>query len=411
MEFDILIYPIKTLITCESKEKVKGDSLRTLPAINNGAVGIKDGLFNFVGKSSDLDSFKAELIIDAKDKLVLPGFVDPHTHIPFTGDRANEFKMKLEGKSYMEIAKEGGGILSTVKKVREIEEENFLKEAEVSASRILKNGVTSFEGKSGYGLDFENEIKQLRVLEKLKNKRKQKIVSTCLSAHFIPTEFKEKREKYIELILEEILPFVAKEKLAEYVDVFCEKGAFTVEESREIIKKGQSLGLKGRIHADEIENYGGTKLAAEIRCVCADHLLMADDEAIEMLSQNDVIPVLLPATAFFLRKPFAKARKFIEKGCALAIGSDLNPGSSYTYSIYMCLLLSVFGMGLFPEEAIWATTYNAASALSIEKEVGSIEVGKRADLNIFDVIDLIHLFYPFGESPLTTVICNGSIIS
>lgn len=407
-EYDLLIAPIGTLITLETNEPRKGYSLRELPIIINGAVGIKDGKIAFVGKYKDLDKNKAKETIDASDCMVMPGFVDCHTHIPFVGERVNEMVMRFEGKSYMEIAKSGGGILSTMKQVRVAPYEALLQNGRKAKERILKSGVTSFEGKSGYGLDFDNEIKQLKVLRNIDDS--QKIVSTCLSAHFLPPEFQGKREKYVELITEKILPFVKENNLADFVDVFCENGAFNVEESKEILLKGKDLGFKLRIHADEIENSGGGKLASEIGCRCADHLLKADDETIDNLSSKNVVAVLLPATAFFLRKPYAPARKFIEKDCIIAIASDLNPGSSYTYSMLSVLTIAVFGMGLFPEEAIWAATYNAAYALAVEDEVGSIEVGKRGDITILSISDPLKIFYPFGEDPIKFVIVNGKVV-
>jgi imidazolonepropionase len=410
MDFDTIIGPIGTLVTCQNDGPRRGEDLRDLPFTVDGAVGIKDGKISFVGKYEEIAGKSAKKIIDASNKMVLPGFVDCHTHIPFLGDRSNEMIMRFEGKTYMEIAKSGGGILNTMSVVRYSSEEKLMEAARISAARLLMNGTTTFEGKSGYGLDFDNEIKQLNVLKKLNSETSQKVVSTCLSAHFLPPEYKDKREKYIELIIEKILPFAADNKLADFVDVFCENGAFTIEETKEILLKAKSLNFKTRVHADEIENYGGAKLAAKIGCVSADHLLMADDESIELLSEKGVIAVLLPATAFFLRKPFARARKFIEKGCVIAVASDLNPGSSYTYSMFQVLTVAVFGMGLFPEEAIWASTLNAAFALSVQNEVGSIEVGKRADMTIWDVSHPIYLFYPFGEKSLSTVISKGDLV-
>lgn len=411
MEYDIVIGPIGTLVTCQNDGFRKGENLRELPVMFNAAVGVKDGKIAFVGEFDQLSNYEAKETIDASKKMVMPGFVDCHTHIPFVGDRLNEMIMRLEGKTYMEIAKSGGGILNTMTFVRYSSEETLFNAALNSSNRLLLNGTTTFEGKSGYGLDFENEIKQLKVLKRLKCDVEQKIVSTCLSAHFLPPEYKGKREKYVQLIIEKILPFVSQNKLADFVDVFCENGAFTVEESREILLKAKDLNFKTRIHADEIENYGGAKLAAEIGCTSADHLLMADDEAIELLAEKEVISVLLPATAFFLRKPYAKARKFIEKGCVIAVASDLNPGSSYTYSMQQVLTLAVFGMGLFPEEAIWASTLNAAYALSCQNEVGSIEVGKRADMTIWNLNHPLYLFYPFGEKCLSAVISKGKVVN
>jgi imidazolonepropionase len=407
-DLDLIVGPIGTLVTCACRHPRRGEELRELPVIASGAIGVSEGKIAFVGKYDDIKDARSRERIDASNQTVLPGFVDSHTHIPFLGDRSHELIMRFEGKSYMEIGRSGGGILNTMRNVRVAPFEDLLQNARRCARKILKHGVTAFEGKSGYGLDFDNEIKQLKVLKELGAEAPQKVIATCLSAHFVPPEFKTKREKYVELITDEILPVVAREELAVFVDVFCEKGAFTLEETRTILEKAKLLGLKTKIHADEIETYGGAQLAAELSCHSAEHLLKADDEGIEMMAKENVVATLLPATAFFLRKPFAPARKFIEKGCTVAVASDLNPGSSYTFNMLEVLTLGVFGMGLFPEEAIWASTLNGAYALGLENEAGSIETGKRADFNIFDVQDPIHLFYPFGENPLRTVVASGT---
>ena len=407
--FDLLVGPVGALATCSSGSPRRGGEMRELPLIAGGAVGINDGKISFAGKWEDVSDAQAKERIDASSQTVLPGFVDAHTHIPFIGDRSHELIMRFEGKTYMEIGQAGGGILSTMRNVRVTSEDDLLKSARKSAARVLRHGVTTFEGKSGYGLDLDNELKQLRVLRALGEEGPQNVVPTCMSAHFVPPEFKSKREKFIELITGEILPAAARDGLAAFVDVFCEKGAFTIDESREILSRGKDLGLKTKIHADEIEDCGGALLAAELSCHSAEHLLRAGDEGIEMMAERNVVATLLPATAFFLRKPFAPARKFIEKGCTVAVASDLNPGSSFTFNMLEVLTLAVFGMGLFPEEAIWAATLNAAYALGLEKECGSVEVGKHADLTVWDIPDPLHLFYPFGEDPLRTVICSGTV--
>ncbi len=407
--FDLLVGPIGALAQCSSGTPRRGAEMRELPLIAGGAVGITEGRIAFAGRWEEVADAEAEERIDASSQTVLPGFVDAHTHIPFVGDRSHELIMRFEGKSYMEIGRSGGGILSTMRNVRVTSENDLLKSARKCAGRILRHGVTSFEGKSGYGLDLDNELKQLRVLSALGEGGPQKVVPTCLSAHFVPPEYKTKREKYIELITGEVLPAVAREGLATFVDVFCEDGAFSVDESREILCRGRDLGLKMKIHADEIENCGGALLAAELSCHSAEHLLKAGDDGIEMMARKNVVATLLPATAFFLRKPFAPARKFIEKGCTVAVASDLNPGSSFTFNMYEVLTLAVFGMGLFPEEAVWAATLNAAYALGLEKECGSIETEKRADLTIWDIPDPLHLFYPFGEDSLRSVISSGTV--
>ena len=407
--FDLLVGPIGALVTCASDRPRRGEDMRELPVVANGAVGISAGRIAFAGGYDEVCDAEARERLDASSATVIPGFVDAHTHIPFLGDRSHELVMRFEGRSYMEIGQSGGGILSTMRNVRVSSGEELLKAARKCAGRILRHGVTSFEGKSGYGLDLDNETKQLQVLKQLEKEGPQKVVSTCLSAHFVPPEFKQKRDKYVELVTEEILPRVAREGLAGFVDVFCENGAFTVGESRAILEKGIELGLGAKIHADEIEDCGGAALAAELSCRSAEHLLKAGDEGIEMMAGKNVVATLLPGTAFFLRKPFAPARKFIEKGCTVAVASDLNPGSSYTFNMLGVLTLSVFGMGLFPEEAVWASTLNAAYALGIEKEAGSIEPGKRADLVVLDVPNPLHLFYPFGEDPVRAVVASGKV--
>lgn len=407
--FDLLVGPIGALVTCASDHPRRGDEMRELPVMANGAVGISAGEIVFAGSYDEVRDEEARERLDASNATVLPGFVDAHTHIPFLGDRSHELVMRFEGRTYMEIGQSGGGILSTMRNVRVASGEELLKSARKCAGRILRHGVTTFEGKSGYGLDLDNEIKQLRVLKELEKEGPQKVVSTCLSAHFVPPEFKTRREKYVELITGEILPMVAREGLAGFVDVFCENGAFTVEESRAILQKGLELGMGAKIHADEIEDCGGAVLAAELSCRSAEHLLKAGDEGIEMMAKKNVVATLLPGTAFFLRKPFAPARKFIEKGCTVAVASDLNPGSSYTFNMLGVLTLAVFGMGLFPEEAVWASTLNAAYALGVEKDAGSIEPGKRADLVVLDVPNPLHLFYPFGEDPVRAVVASGKV--
>jgi len=408
-DFDLLVGPIGALVTCASAGPRRGAELRELPVTANGAVGIKDGRVAFTGSYEEVRDARAAERLDASSQTVLPGFVDAHTHVPFLGDRSHELIMRFEGRSYMEIGQSGGGILSTMRNVRVAREEDLLRAGKKCSERMLRHGVTSFEGKSGYGLDLDNELKQLRVLRDMGKEGPQKVVPTCLSAHFVPPEFKAKRERYVALITDEILPAAAGENLACFADVFCENGAFTVEESREILTRAAELGLKTKIHADEIEDCGGALLAAELSCHSAEHLLKAGDEGIEMMAKKNVVATLLPGTAFFLRKPFAPARKFIEKGCTVAVASDLNPGSSFTFNMLEVLTLAVFGMGLFPEEAIWAATLNAAYALDIQGEAGSLEPGKRADLTLWDAPDPLHLFYPFGEDTARAVVASGKV--
>ncbi len=408
-DFDLLTGPISCLVPCHQDGPITGAAMKHLPVVRDGAVGVKNGTIRFVGPWSEVQDASASLRIDATGRTVLPGFVDSHTHVPFLGDRANELVMRLSGASYMDIGKAGGGILSTVRAVRGASRDDLLASARGQARRLVSHGVTTFEAKSGYGLDLENEMKQLRVIKALAGEGPQRVAATCLSAHFVPPEFKGSPDGYVDLICGEILSAVAKEKLARFCDVFCEDGAFTPEQSRKILLRGKELGLLPRLHADEIEDTGGATLAAEIGAVSADHLLAASEAGIAKMAAAGVCATLLPATAFYLRKPYARARAFIEAGCPVAIASDCNPGSSFTANAIMVLTLAVFGMGLMPEEALWAMTLNAAYALRMDKETGSLAPGKAADLCIWDVPSHLHLFYPFAENPLVAAVIGGKV--
>lgn len=409
--FDLLVGPIGCLAPCAGPAPRLGESLREFPLLKDAAVGVGGGRIAFVGPWKDVADHPATERLDASGKTVLPGFVDAHTHVPFLGDRAHELVMRLQGKSYMEIGKAGGGILSTMRAVRAASEGQLLDAARGLATRLLKHGVTTFEAKSGYGLEFNSELKQLRALRRLAEEGPQSVVPTFLGAHFVPPEYKGREEAYVDLLCGEVMPAVAAAGLARYCDVFCEEGAFTLEQSRRILLRGTELGLAPRIHADEIVDTGGAALAAEVGAVSADHLLAASPEGMAAMARAGVCATLLPGTAFYLRKPYARARAFVEAGCAVAVASDCNPGSCYTANLLQVATLAVFGMGLMPEEALWAVTLNAAYALREQDRVGSIEVGKRADLCVWGVPSPLHLFYPFGENPLHAVVCGGRIVS
>jgi imidazolonepropionase len=409
--FDLLVGPIGCLAPCAGPAPRLGESLKELPLQKDAAVGVRGGEIVFVGPWSDVADHPAAERLDASGKTVLPGFVDAHTHVPFLGDRAHELVMRLQGKSYMEIGKAGGGILSTMRAVRAASEDDLTSAARGFARRFLDHGVTTFEAKSGYGLEMDAELKQLRVLKRLAQDGPQTVVPTFLGAHFVPPEYKGREDAYVDLLCDEVMPAVAAEGLARFCDVFCEEGAFTLEQSRRILLRGKDLGLAPRIHADEIVDTGGAALAAEVGAVSADHLLAASPEGMAAMAKAGVCATLLPGTAFYLRKPYAKARAFVEAGCAVAVASDCNPGSCYTANLFQVATLAIFGMGLMPEEALWAVTLNAAYALRAHDRVGSLEVGKRADLCIWDVPSPLHLFYPYGENPLSAVICGGRVVS
>jgi imidazolonepropionase len=294
-----------------------------------------------------------------------------------------------------------------MRSVRQATRDELLVSARRVAAGFLSHGVTTFEAKSGYGLDVDNEIKQLSVLEALAREGPQTVVPTCLGAHFVPPEFKDNPESYVDLLCDQLLPEVARRGLARFCDVFCEDGAFTIEQSRRILVTGKELGLLPRLHADEIEDTGGAALAAEVGAVSADHLMAVSDSGIEAMSKAGVCATLLPGTSFFLRRAYAPARKFVEAGCPVALSTDCNPGSSYTTNLLHIATLGVFSLGLMPEEVLWAVTLNAAYALREHERAGSLAPGKRADLSIWSVPSYLHLFYPYAENPLKAVICGG----
>ncbi len=406
-DFDLLVGPIGSLVPCDAPAPRLGGALRDLPTLSRGAVGIKGGLITFVGSYAEVAGATAARRLDASDCTVLPGLSDPHTHIPFLGDRAGELVQRLEGKTYMEIGRAGGGILSTMRSVRGASPGDLLASARIAARGLLSHGVTTFEAKSGYGLDLESELKQLEVLRTLGEEGPQTVVPTCLGAHFVPPEFKGNPDAYVDLLCDRLLPEVARRGLARFCDVFCEEGAFTVEQSRRILLAGKAFGLLPRLHADEIEDTGGASLAAEVGAVSADHLMAVSDAGIEAMAKAGVCAILLPGTSFYLRKAYAPARKFVEAGCPVALSTDCNPGSSYTTNLLNIATLGVFALGLLPEEALWAVTLNAAYALREDGRAGSIALGKRADLSIWGVPSYLHLFYPYAENPLRAVICGG----
>lgn len=405
--FDWLIGPIGCLATCDSTAPRVGGAMAELPLVARGAVGLKDGLVAYVGAYDDVADAPALRRLDASTQTVLPGFVDPHTHVPFLGDRSHELLMRLEGRTYMEIGRAGGGILSTMGHVRAASQADLVAAAQATARSFLSHGVTTFEAKSGYGLETASELKQLRAIRTLNAEGPQRVAATFLGAHFVPPEFKDDPDAYVDLVCDEMLPLVAKERLARFCDVFCEEGAFDVAQSRRILIRGKELGLLPRLHADEIVDTGGAALAAEVGAVSADHLMAASEEGIGAMAAAGVCATLLPGTSFYLRKAYARGRTFIEAGCPVALSTDCNPGSSFTTNLPNVAALAVFGMGMKPQEALWAITLNAAYALREHAAVGSLAVGKRADLCLWDVPSPLHLFYPYGENPLNVVFCAG----
>ncbi|SEF42740.1 imidazolonepropionase [Caloramator fervidus] len=409
----LLIKNASELVTCSSFKAKKGDEMKELSIIEDGAVVVEDGYIKRVGKTEDIlkdININEYEVIDASNKAVLPGFIDSHTHFVFGGYRADEYYLRLKGATYMEIMEKGGGIINSVEATKKASKEELFNLGLKRLDSMLSFGVTTVEGKSGYGLDFDTEVKQLEVYKSLNKSHPIDIVTTYLGAHSVPKEYKGKNMEYIEYIINEVLPYIKEKNLAEFVDVFCEKNVFSVDESRKLLIAAKMMGFKLKIHADEIVSLGGAELAAEVGAVSADHLLQCSDRGIEMMVKKGVIATLLPATAFSLKEKFARARQMIDRGLAVALASDFNPGSCFTENLSLVIALATLYMNMTLEEAINAVTINAAAAIGKEKEIGSIDVGKKADIIILEHPSYKFIPYHIGVSIVEKVIKNGKLV-
>ena len=417
MSRPIFIKNAAQLITLGQKMKaprVKAE-MSDLQIIENGSVWLEAGIVQAVGRTSDLlEKYTHRLsqaeTLDATCQLVTPGLVDPHTHLVFAGSREKEFNQRLEGATYMDIMNHGGGIYATTEAVKKASHTQLFKESWERMNGFLLQGVTTVEAKSGYGLDWNTERKQLEVAKLLHEQHPIDVVSTFMGAHAVPLHFKENPEGFVDLIIHEMIPAVAQAKLAEFNDVFCEKGVFTPKQAKKILEAGKKFGLKAKIHADEIEPYEGAELAAELGAISADHLLEASITGMKKMAEAGVVGVLLPGTAYFLMKKFADARRMIDLGVPVALSTDCNPGSSPTVSLPFMMNLACLKMGMSPAETITAVTINAAHAIGRADEIGSIEVGKKADITIFDVDHFAKLQYFYGINHTHTVIKKGRVV-
>ncbi len=409
---DIIIKNASQLVTAASNIPKTGKALQDLGIIKDGALGIADGTITCVGNMEEiLRTFTADTIIDASQKVIMPGFVDPHTHPIFVKTRENEFEMRLQGKSYKEISQTGGGIRASIQDVRNASLEELVDLGLKRINKMLEMGTTTIEAKSGYGLTTESEIKMLKAIQMINEISDMEIVPTFLGAHEYPEEYKNDHEKYIDILINEMLPAVKEQNLAEYCDIFCEEHVFTIDESRRILNRAKELGFKIRFHADELEPIGGAELAAEVNAVSADHLVAISDNGIKRLKEAGVIPILLPATTFSLGlKKYAPARKMIEAGLPVALSTDFNPGSCNCDSQQFVTSLACLQMKILPAEAINAVTINAAFALERGNIIGSLEVGKQADIIILDMPTYQYLPYHLGSNTVETVIKKGKII-
>ena len=409
---NMLIKNIGELITPLGHGALHGAAMKKLCRYPQAAVYIEDGRISAVGPESTVraQAPQAAEVLDAAGCCVLPGFVDPHTHLLFGGSRAEEFIDRLEGVPYLELLARGGGICSTMQATRQSSEAALYAQGKAVLQAMQRLGVTTAEGKSGYGLDRDTELRQLRVLRCLGRELPVTLKTTFLGAHALPPEYAGRPDEYVDFLAAEVLPLVAAEKLADFCDVFCETGVFTPAQAERLLRAAARRGLKLKLHADEIDSTGGAGLAARLGAVSADHLLAVSHADIDVLAASDTVAVLLPATAFCMRKPFAPARRMLSAGCAVALASDYNPGSCYTYSIPLLLALAVIGMEMTIEEAVTALTLNAAAALGEADHLGSLEPGKQADLLLLKTGDYRSLVYNTGINQVEHVIQRGQLI-
>lgn len=410
---NLIITHAEELVTCSGFAAKQGAAMSDLGIIPDGAVRIEDGTITAVGPTGEvLDGIDPSRFnaIDATGKAVLPGFVDSHTHLVFGGYRADEFAWRLKGMGYMEIMERGGGIVSTVAATREADLDTLVAAGRRRLDSMLAFGVTTVEGKSGYGLDQDTEIRQLEAMAVLDREHPLDIVPTFLGAHAVPKEYKGKTDAFIDFMMAEVLPIVAERKLARFCDVFCEKNVFSVEQSRRLLQRARELGFKLTLHADEIVQLGGAELAAELGAVSADHLLQASDEGIRRLAEAGVVATLLPMTAFSLKEPYARGRHMIDQGCAVALATDLNPGSCFSNAIPLLIALATLYMGLTPEEAVTAITLNGAAAVDMADTIGSLDPGKKGDVVILEYPSYRFLPYHFGVNIVEKVVKDGTLV-
>jgi imidazolonepropionase len=411
----VIVTNIKQLVGVrEETVLLRGTALATLPVIEDAYLLINDGVIAAYGSMQNLGAWQEEVEnkVDASGQFVLPTWCDSHTHLVFAASREDEFVHKLKGMSYEEIAAKGGGILQSAEKLAALSELELLRHAWGRLEELIRLGTGAIEIKSGYGLTVEAELKMLRVIRMLKETSPIPIKATFLGAHTYPLAYRNDHQGYIDLIINEMLPVIADEGLADYIDVFCEKGFFSVEEMEQLCKAARQYGLPAKLHINQLNSIGGLQKAIELNAVSVDHLETMTEDDIQQLAQSSSIGTLLPTAAFFLRMPFQPARQLIDAGAAIALASDFNPGSSPSGNMNLVIAMSCIGMKMLPEEAINAATVNGAFAMGLEEEVGSISVGKRANL-IFtrSIPSLAYLPYSFGSNLIDKVMIGGEFFS
>ena len=421
LPIDLLILHARQLITCASNGPKRGAAMTDVGLIEDGAVAVKDGEIVAVGPTDELLArYAARTIVDATGKVVTPGFVDAHTHVVYAGDRVAEFEMRIRGATYMEIMAAGGGIVSTMRAVREATAEQLAEETRRRLDEMLMLGTTTTEVKTGYGLSVEAEIKLLRTIELLADSHPMTLIPTFLGAHAVPPAYKGRTDAYVDLVVEEMIPAAAawceassfgQAQSPFFCDVFCEAGVFDVEQSRRVLEAGRAHGMTPKLHADEFENLGGVTLAVELGAISVDHLDVTPPEEIARLAASDTVGVVIPAVNFNLGScHFADARGLIDAGVALALATDINPGSAPTPAMPMVMAIAARYQKLLPAEALNASTINAAYAIGMGDRIGSLQAGKQADILILDTADYRHLAYEFGKNFVETVIKDGKIV-
>jgi len=413
----LLITSASQLLTLRGSGPRRGSSLSNLDLIEDGALLVRDGVISAVGTRGQVEALpgaRSAEKLDLGGRVALPGFVDSHTHLVHAASRAEEYELKIQGASYEDIARKGGGILNSVKKLRAATAEELKKRANVALHQFAAHGTTTVEAKSGYGLDVASELKILKLHKELEAEQQPEIVSTFLGAHVVPEEFRKKADgakRYIQLLEENLLPAVAERKLAEFCDVFCDRGAFNVQESKRVLQTGRQWGLAPRMHAEQLSRTGATRLAVLLRATSCDHLEHVNASDIRALAKSNTVATLLPGCGFHLGlKKYAPARGLIDGGAIVALATDYNPGTSPTLSMPMILSLACTQLHMTPAEAIAAATINAAYALRREKRIGSLEVGKQADLAVFEVADYREIPYYFGVNHCWMTLKRGRVI-
>ncbi|MUV37470.1 Imidazolonepropionase [Lentibacillus sp. JNUCC-1] len=410
MNVDVLITNIGELLPMNADGAVKGKAMNELEIINDAAIAIRGDHVAWIGSMAETTNIQAKKTIDADQNLVTPGLVEPHTHLVFGGSREKEMALKQQGVDYLEILEEGGGILATVNMTRKATFDELYKKARFHLDRMMMHGMTTVEAKSGYGLDYETEMKQLEVVQKLQQNHPTDLISTFLGAHAIPPEYKDDTDGFLEKMAD-MLPEIKEKECAEFVDIFTETGVFTVDQSRRFLQKAKDAGFRVKIHADEIDPLGGTELAVEVGAASGDHLAVASDEGIARLAQSDTIGVILPGTSFYLGKDaYAPARAMIDAGAAVAISTDFNPGSCVTENLQLIMSIAALKLKMTPAEIWHAVTVNAAHAIDRGSTAGTIAVGRQADIVIWDAPNHMYIPYHYGVNHARTVLKSGRIM-